>query len=243
MAVPRKHDRTGELVEDGDTTPPSRSGPKCQECLLADPQERTRHHFRLLRDSNLDGFRDHVFAQYVTLRDVGKKRQDTVDTLVTWAANLIQQYSGMADPQTGRNLRWWEARQWLMDHRDATAASSFQQAGEKWKQHIQAHEVPGFTRPSLAQRLGAAEFARQATAHMPTDTPEAARAKEIKQTHLAHKQLLGSRYRPPCIHGHRGDDNDKHWPDNPCDPDLCSAVSLTFTHVRMEPGDDDPLAI
>src|SRR6266478_6202247 len=238
MTEPRR-DRTGELVEDA--TPPSRHGPKCQQCLLADPQERTRHHFRLLRDTQLDGFRDHVFEQHVTLRDAGKKREDTVESLVAWASNLIQQWSGMAHPVDGHAMPWWEARQYAMDNRDAIAQMAHERAGEKWKQQAESREVPGFTRPSLAQRLGAAEFARRAVAYMPTDTPDATRAKETKQTHLEHKQILGSRYRPPCVHGHRGDENDKHWPDNPCDPDLCSA-SLVPAHVRMEPGDDDPLA-
>jgi len=55
--------------------------------------------------------------QFVTLREPGKKRQDSADTLIVWANNLLQQYSGMAHPDDGHQMLWWEARQWMMEHR------------------------------------------------------------------------------------------------------------------------------
>src|SRR6266853_3920533 len=109
MTEPRR-DRTGEPV---DSTIIPRT---LRE--IADPQERAREHLRWLRDHGLESF----------AAQVGDK------ALIAWAANLIEQYSGMAHPDDGHKMPWWEARQWLMDHRDQTALSAYNQAPEAYKQ-------------------------------------------------------------------------------------------------------------
>ncbi|SRR6266446_4072374 len=122
---------------DTDTEDPGAPKPfilRCDLCLSPNPALRTDHHVRLLKNYNLDVLRDHLVAQYVTEREAGKKRQDAVDAIMLWATNLIEQYSGMADPQTGAKMPWWQARQWLMDNRDATAASAYTQAPDAYKQ-------------------------------------------------------------------------------------------------------------
>jgi len=112
----------------------SSSDSRCAACLLSDPQARTQHHFGWLKERGLDSFRDHMTLQLVTLREPGKRRQDTVDAIMAWASNLVEQYSGMAHPTTGHKMPWWEARQWLLDNRDATALSAYNQAPEAYKQ-------------------------------------------------------------------------------------------------------------
>lgn len=120
----------------------------CRGCTEPDPHDRTRHHLQLLKAFGLERFRSHLTEQYVTLRDPGKRRQDTVDALLAWASNLLQQWSGMAHPVDGHPMPWWEARQWAMEHQDATAASAYNQAPEKYR----AGQVPpGNLAPVVAQ--------------------------------------------------------------------------------------------
>jgi len=136
MSERQRRDRTGEPLDDQryPQTGSSTSGEsRCAACLLSDPQARTQHHLGWLKERGLDSFRDHMTMQLVTLRDPGKKRQDAVDAIMLWASNLIDQYSGMADPTTGAKMPWWQARQWLMDNRDATAASAYTQAPDTYK--------------------------------------------------------------------------------------------------------------
>ncbi len=214
MAERERRDRTGEPIDDQryPQTGASRSDARCADCLLSDPQARTRHHLRWLMEHGLTSFGDHVTAQFVTLRDPGKKRPDSADSLIVWASNLIAQYAGMAHPDDGHPMPWWEARQWMMEHRH-----------------------------------GADTRVRD----------------ERKMVHLEHKRLLGARYRPPCIHGAQGD---PRWPNSACDPELCNGVFVPVSmpvaphvtppleylhplvegvtsHVSVEPGDNDPLAI
>lgn len=136
MTEPRR-DRTGEPLDDQrypQTGSQASGDSRCAACLLSDPQARTQHHFGWLKERGLDSFRDHMTLQLVTLREPGKRRPDAVDALLLWATNLVEQYSGMAHPTTGHKMPWWEARQWLLDNRDATALSAYHQAPEAYKQ-------------------------------------------------------------------------------------------------------------
>lgn len=146
--MPRKNSARRDTDTD-DPGPPKPFILRCDRCLSPDPQARTAHHLQLLKNYNLDVLRDHLVAQYVTERDAGKKRQDVVDAIMTWATNLIQQYSGMAHPDTGAAMPWWQARQWLMDHRDATADSAYNQAPEAYK----AQNPPAGNLKPVVQRV------------------------------------------------------------------------------------------
>lgn len=80
-----------------------------------------------------------------------------------------------------------------------------------------------FTRiPLFAVLRSYVEEIRKSTASFrllpPASTLEIQKAQERKHIHLEYKRLAGTRYRPPCHHGAQGN---THWPNSPCDPDLC----------------------
>lgn len=108
MAKPRSPRRDTDL--DDDYTPWS----LCPDCASKDPQIRSRHQLDLARIGGLDLVRAHLTEQYVKLRDHGKERPDVVDSVCAWIANVMEQYSSMADEQTGAPLSWYEARQKMM---------------------------------------------------------------------------------------------------------------------------------
>ena len=152
MAAPLR-DRTGEPL---DTTSPPSYALLCLPCTAPDPEMRTLHHLRILKGHGLDVLHDHLFEQLVTLRESGKKREDAVEALMAWARNLVEQYQGMAHPTTGHKMPWWQARQWLMDNRDATAVSAYNQAPDAYKQR---NPPAGNLQPVIAR----------VTAHLPAE--------------------------------------------------------------------------
>lgn len=120
----------------------SSSTGSCADCGAKDPQERARHHLRLVRHLDLDVLRDHLMEQYVTRRlGSGKERPDVVDDLCKWAANLIEQFSHMVDIDTGAPLQWWEARQYMGTHKDEIAARAYVHAPEKYRQQSGIQEI------------------------------------------------------------------------------------------------------
>jgi len=121
MTEPRR-DRTGEPVDNNSVPRVLRAS--------HDPQELAKYHLRWLKDHGLESF----------AAQVGDS------ALIVWAANLIEQYSGMAHPDDGHKMPWWEARQWLMDHRDETALSASNQAPEAYKQR---HPPTGNLAPTV----------------------------------------------------------------------------------------------
>ncbi len=163
--MPRKNSARRDTATD-DPSPPKPFILRCDRCLSPDPQARTAHHLQLLKNYNLDTLRDHLTAQYVTEREAGKKRQDAVDAIMLWASNLIEQYSGMADPQTGAKMPWWQARQWLMDNRDATAASAYNQAPDAYKQR---HPPAGNLQPVVQRITASFSVMPQGVEHEPGD--------------------------------------------------------------------------
>jgi hypothetical protein len=101
--------------------------------VAPDPQDSAAHHLKIVKERGLELLRVHLTEQYVTLRDAGKKRQDSVENAMAWAATIVEQYSGMAHPETGAPMPWWQARQYMMEHRDQTAASAYAQAPERYR--------------------------------------------------------------------------------------------------------------
>src|SRR5262245_27859676 len=120
MTNPYRSRYPGE-EDDVDESPRGR----CPHCDSRDPQIRTQHHLQILRGSSLDTRREHLTMQYVTLRDARKQRQDQVDWICDWAANLMEQFSHMVDGATGAPLSWWEARQYMAEHKNAIASHAY----------------------------------------------------------------------------------------------------------------------
>ena len=130
MAKPRPIRTRGNGFDDDDPYSPG----NCTDCSAKDPHQRAQHHLSLLRHMDLDYLRDHLTEQYVKMRlGMGKERPDVVDDICIWAANIIEQFSHMVDVDTGAPLQWWEARQYMLDHRDAIAARAYLQAPAKYR--------------------------------------------------------------------------------------------------------------
>lgn len=119
---------------------------RCPECNTADPQTRAKHQLDEARLGGLDGLRAHLTEQYVQQREPEHQRPDLVDDVCRWVANLIEQFSHMADPDTGHTMSWWEARAYMAAHKDQIAETARNRAPEKTKFSAPAPEVNGFTR-------------------------------------------------------------------------------------------------
>jgi len=119
---------------------------RCHDCASPDPQHRTAHQFFLTRTGGLDELRAHLTEQYVTLRDKGRDRPDAVNDICHWMANVMEQYSGMAHPDTGAAMPWWEARRYMGEQRDAIAQMAHDRKPEKAHFAAQPPDVPGFAR-------------------------------------------------------------------------------------------------
>lgn len=119
---------------------------RCHLCALADPHARTRHHLALVLGDNLDLLRQHLQAAYVVGRDLSKQRPDIVDNICQWVANLITQFSHMADETTGAPLPWHEARRQMAGHTQFIAGMAYERAPEKYRAQAEGREVQGFGR-------------------------------------------------------------------------------------------------
>lgn len=114
----------------------------CAHCASQDPHLRSRHYLQLAKDCTLAKVRAH-------LQGYGMKQERAEDCL-RWLAQVIDQYSGIPDPQTGAPLPWWQARQQLMAAREQIAAHCYAEAPEDYRKRRELEppkEVPGFTRP------------------------------------------------------------------------------------------------
>lgn len=100
----------------------------------------------LARVSGLSGLRAHLTEQWVKLRDEQHQRPDLVDDVCHWMANLIEQFSGMAHPETGAKLSWWEARRYMSTHKGQIAASARASAPERARFSARPPAVEGFVR-------------------------------------------------------------------------------------------------
>jgi hypothetical protein len=121
----------------------------CEGCADADPQRRSVHQLELARMDGLDGLRDHLTEQYVTLRDAERARPDVVSDICHWVATLMEQFSGMVDPTTGEPLSWWVARQYMMSQRDVIAHTAYAHAAPKYRLENPLPAVDGWA--SVAQ--------------------------------------------------------------------------------------------
>ena len=114
----------------------------CADCASKDPHQRARHHLDVVRHMDLDYLRDHLTEQYVKMRlSAGKERPDVVDDICKWAANIVEQFSHMVDVDTGAPLQWWQARQYMLEHKDAMAARAYLQAPAKYRAHGSVKEI------------------------------------------------------------------------------------------------------
>ncbi len=119
----------------------------CPLCADPDPHARSAHHMKLAADvgnneNGLDVLRAHLTYEWVTLRELEKRRPDSVDDVVAWVANLMSVYSGMADPETGAPLPWWKARKQMMQQQETIAGQAYQHAPARYRQQC---VVEGFT--------------------------------------------------------------------------------------------------
>ena len=64
----------------------------CRLCVAPDPQDSAAHHLKIVKERGLELLRVHLTEQYVTLRDAGKKRQDSVENAMARAATIVEQY-------------------------------------------------------------------------------------------------------------------------------------------------------
>lgn len=127
MAKPRNSDL------DTDEGTRSASGTLCPDCDNRDPHIRATHHIDMARLDGLDGLRRHLHKQYVSLRDADTARPDVVDSICQWIANLIEQFSGMADPDTGRPWSWYEARAYMARQQHKIATDCYRRSSAQWQ--------------------------------------------------------------------------------------------------------------
>jgi hypothetical protein len=148
----------------------------CTHCALDDPHARTRHHFDWM-ERGLDQFREHLEGAYAQ----HPRGATAVSSLLAWASTLVQQYSGLAHPETGHPLGWRAARQRFLAQPPArpaarqedtpqTPADATQMAflgsvlrtllippgQHAWAQCWRWLYERGFTRPGRARELAAA---------------------------------------------------------------------------------------
>lgn len=116
---------------DAEADSESPSGTRCADCATSDPQHRARHHLRIVQQGGVDALRPHLTAQYV--QNASKPRPDVVDSICAWAANLVEQFSHMVDPETGATIPWWEARQYMATHKDDIARRAYSKAPEQYR--------------------------------------------------------------------------------------------------------------
>lgn len=130
---------------------------RCPACNTPDPQERAQHQIGLARVGGLEEVRSHLTEQYVALRDGEYQRPDLVNDVCAWLSNLIEQFANMADPDTGRPLSWYEARQYMSRHKESIALAACARAPERRRFAAEpAPNVPGFARVRQRQTLGSA---------------------------------------------------------------------------------------
>ena len=130
MITPEPRYRRDTDTEDATSVPEV-----CPGCANTEAQYRSNHHLSLAAFEGLDGLRFHLRKQYVTLRDVDKKRPDLVDDICAWVADLMSLYGGLAHPETGAPMSWAEARHYCATQGEAMAARAFERAptGYTWQ--------------------------------------------------------------------------------------------------------------
>ncbi len=141
---------------DTEEAPAPTASATCLQCTHADPDHRSRHYLSLARYEGVDGLRAHLYTQFVSLRDHGKQRPDSVDDICTWVGDLMKLYENLAHPDTGAPLTWQQARAWCAGQLDAMAEAAFRRAPagytwtkkplESWLQAVMARHAPTATR-------------------------------------------------------------------------------------------------
>jgi len=116
------------------------------DCADADPQIRSRHQMVLAQEGGLEKVRAHLTEQWVALREEQHQRTDLVDDVCHWLGNLMEQFSGMAHPETGATMAWWQARAYMHAAKEAIALSARARVPERVRFSDPAPDVPGFTR-------------------------------------------------------------------------------------------------
>jgi hypothetical protein len=120
---------------DTDTEETTAAPEVCPGCTHADPQHRSHHYLSLAKFEGPDALRAHVKKQFVTVRDQEKRRPDVVEDIMTWIADTMELYGGLAHPDTGAQLTWAEARAYCVRQQDQIAQRAFERApaGYRWK--------------------------------------------------------------------------------------------------------------
>lgn len=142
-----------------DDEPPLRAVP-CAACEDREPQQRMAHHLRIAKDEGLDALKAHLMDVYVYKRETHRQRPDSVDDICRWTAQLMEQYSGLVDPQTGADLPWWEARRQMQQAQPQMDRQMYERAPEKYRRQTegQGRSVSGFYQvpPSAQGKFSAA---------------------------------------------------------------------------------------
>jgi len=132
----------------------------CPPCTSEDPQTRSRHQLFLARQG-LEVLRDHLYRSYGQSLPAPRRRQ-AIQDICAWVATVMKQYGGLAHPETGAPMPWWDSR--------ARALATPETPDEReaaWKHQGLALRLPAHqVRPIIAEVVRASATTPWARGHL-----------------------------------------------------------------------------